>query len=267
MSGEQNRSVYDNYLRRKTSATVEPSASNSGANKEYTTETLSNEINDVEMELLQNFLSLSFLSNNIERTIIDFDDDGKETPDSFARRRSTLEMFRAELKRNKDLKDRVEKACPGFSRPLIDELSSEEFQVYTAGVSTLKKLCGSVNTIGVYEDEELEYETDDGYERYIDHIETRDDMLSYISENLDSIDFERATLIERRFIKQKIGEFKEQTSRSTVEAECAEGIDSVSKENDRSLGYLEKYSKHIETKGKKTKYESYYDDDDDRLDY
>ena len=257
-------SLYDRHLTRRSNSESAASSSvvlTDDATTEYTSEEISSELNGIEVELLQNFLSLSFISNNIEDTIIVLDEDGNEKPESLERRKRALDKFKAELEKNRNLESRIKEACPELDTNIKNELFSDEYKIYTVSISKLIKLCCSINTVGVHEDEEGYLDCESNSESLdISSIETYDDMLCFIGANLDSISFERATLIERRYIKRKIEEFRELTERNGIEHEDGfmDNINKVARENFTSLGHLEKYSQQIEgTTSKQSNFNRY----------
>lgn len=269
---DENYDLYANYLNRSMSpkSTTDTSVGLDNAAEEHTTDSLSRDLNAVETELVQKFLSLTLVSNAIEDTIIIVDRKGKETPESFERRSNVLTRLQATLDDYKSLRTKVLDACPDIDVDLKTALG-DDHQTYTSGISRLIKLCGTVNSIHVVHDpSRYHYDIDEGTIEprkisYLDEdeepvyvappktikeneIRTDKDMLDFISGMLDTPSFIKATLVEKRFLKEKIDEFKEKSTARGVETAVVSSVDEHSRETLDTLDDLEKYATFMKPK-------------------
>lgn len=270
---DENYDVYAEYLVNRSMSPVsavksdlETDAGLDSRAQEHTTESLSRDLNAVEIELIQKFLSLTLVSNAIEDTIIIVDKDGNETPDSFERRKEVLASLQAKLEDYKSLKTKVLNVCPDLDVDLRMELG-DDYSTYTSGISRLIKLCGTVNSIHVVYDpsnyhydltdedigpKKFNYKEDDEESIYVapiktieeDEISTDKDMLDFISGSLDTPSFIKATLIEKRFLKGKVEEFKAKSSEKSI----ISSVDEQTRDTLGTLSDLEKYDKFIKSK-------------------
>ena len=293
---EENRNPYAAYLNRgfsvKSVTKTEVGLNNDAV--EYTTESLSKELNSVEMELVQNFFALTLVSNAVEDTIIIVDKNDKETPESLERRKSVLVRLQAALEDYKSLRCKVLNACPELETALSLALGEE----YTSGKSKLIKVFGTVNSKHVVHNplryhydfkkestdpkkissdtEETDFfkahddkkdekgsgkdiskTPDDEEPKSIDEsaVKTDKDMLDFISGMLDTPVFIKATLVEKRYLKDMIEEFKIKSSTRKVSPDIISSVDEYSRESLSTLSTLEKYSKLIKPKVQKTQKE------------
>ena len=276
---DDKRSAYDSYLTRSmkpvthVTKSVEASvkledAATSGASisdeKIYTTDSLSTELNRVQKELIQGFLSLTLVSNNIEDTMIVVDDKGVETSESLSRRKSVLDKLKQALEDNKTLKNRVLELYPEMTIDLKTELG-DDYLEYMSAVSKLIKLCGSVNSVRVSHNADRYYTDDDFFDIqnvvkfgdedesviYIpaeqikeSEIKTDKDMLDFISDTLDHPSFISATLIEKKYLRRKITSLRNFSSQYEVDEDVMAKVEKVSSDT-LTTGTIEKYSGHI----------------------
>lgn len=268
---DENNDIFNQYLTRSMSpisaakTVPEVSVALDGHASEYTTESLSRELNDVETELIQKFLSLTLVSNTIEDTIIIVDKNGNETPESFERRIDVLTRLQAKLEDYKSLKAKVLDACPDLDVDLKLSLG-DDHQTYTAGTSRLIKLCGTVNSLHVvhdpskyhydlsdeiigprkfnYDEEDKTVYTEPRENIKVSEIKTDKDMLDHISGCLDTPSFIKATLVEKRFLKEKVQEFKAKSSERAV----ISTLDDETRDTLGTLSDLERYDKFIKPK-------------------
>ena len=270
---DENYDIYAEYLVNRSMSPLsavkpdlETDAGLDSRAQEHTTESLSRDLNAVETELIQKFLSLTLVSNAIEDTIIIVYKDGNETPDSFERRKEVLARLQAKLEDYKSLKTKVLNACPDLDVDLRMALG-DDYSTYTSGISRLIKLCGTVNSIHVVYDpsdyyydltdedigpKKFNYKEDDEEPIYVapiktieeDEISIDKDMLDFISGSLDTPSFIKATLIEKRFLKGKVEEFKAKSSEKSI----ISSVDEQTRDTLGTLSDLEKYDKFIKPK-------------------
>lgn len=277
---DDKKSVYDSYFTRSMKTitpTVKPveeasvkleDATNSAASinnvTNYTTDSLSTELNRVQKELIQGFLSLTLVSNNIEDTMIVVDKKGVETQESLGRRNAVLEKLKQALEDNKSLKNRILELYPEITLDIKAELG-DDYSEYMSAVSKLIKLCGSVNSIRVIHDAEGYYPDDDSFDIYNvvrfgdeedpvvyvpaeqikeSEIKTDKDMLDFISDTLDHPSFISATLIEKRYLRRKITGLRDFASEYEVDEDVMAKVEKVSTDT-LTTGTIEKYSGHI----------------------
>lgn len=277
---DDKKSVYDSYFTRSMK-TVTPSArpveevsveledatiseASISDEKIYTTDSLSTELNRVQKDLIQGFLSLTLVSNNIEDAMIVVDNKGVETSESLSRRKGVLETLKRALEDNKSLKNRVLELYPEMTIDLKTELG-DDYSEYMSAVSKLIKLCGSVNSIRVIHNTEGYYPDDNSFDihdvvKFGDEdepviyvpaeqikeseIKTDKDMLDFISDTLDHPSFISATLIEKKYLRGKITSLRNFALQYEVDQDVMDKVEKVSN-GTLTTGVIEQYSKHI----------------------
>lgn len=239
---EEELGLYKNYLGRNSSKKVSRTV-----NKTEDTRDLADKMNSIQTRLLESFPNLSIIADTIEGAAIVVDARNNESPASYARRLDIYNKLLTSFQKDEALFKRIRTIYPSFGLNMQDKVSPEDYEIYMSEVSKMKKLCGRVNTHPVSE-------TLDNFPKNGDDPDSPYLRLLYdIAECIDSYEFQKASIIEKRFIKSEINEFSRlamerewDTADNTIRPE----VEALDKSNRDKLTRIEKYARFYDAPNK-----------------
>lgn len=239
---EEELSLYQNYLgrnsRKKVSKTI---------NRTEDTRDLADKMNSIQTKLLESFPNLSIIADTIEGAAIVVDARNNEFPASYDRRLDIYNKLLTSFQKDEALFKRIRSIYPSFGLDMQDKVCEEDYELYMSEVSKMKKICGRVNSQPVSD------VLDNFPEDFADPDSPYLRLLYDIAACIDSHEFQRASIIEKRFIRSEIDEFTrlalEDNSKKMDDALDNE-IDNLHRTNNAKLARIEKYARFYEAPNK-----------------